>query len=162
YLWAGIAVGGGGLAYWMYKRNKQQKKDTAAVASEFGYAYGYGSEYAYGLTYEPYGYGYGPYGLGSYGYGGFTPAGGGLTNVGVQTPVPITATTNAQWSAAALGQLTSQGFDGTAVLAALGLYLVGGNLSAAQADIVRAAIAIEGYPPTASASGFPPGIHTGG
>jgi len=164
WLWGGIAVGGAATVIYMYKKNKAAEAKVQQNANQAaGYAYGYG--YGYGmepLTYEPYGYGYGPYGFGSYGYGGFTPAPGGLTGVGVSTPVPQTATTNAEWSAAALSQLTNQGYSGTSVLAALGQYLLGLNLTADQAGIVTAAIAIEGYPPVPGAGGFPPAMKTGG
>lgn len=156
---AGVAVGGYVLLH--------RKKTTPGVTAtdQYGYgaygygAYGYGANsgfYGYGSTYSPYGYGtspYGPYGYGGYGSGFSNPPGGVAT-----APPPIT--TNAQWTQAALGILTDQGYGGTAVLAALGLYLTGGHLSADQAGIVSAAIASEGYPPVAGPSGNPPGMNT--
>jgi hypothetical protein len=159
----------------MYRQNKKkqaasQAATAASQASTAGDAYGYGAGagmYAYGYgagqTYSPYGYGFGPQGLGDYGYGGaFTGVGGGYYGAGVAAPVPMVATTNAQWSQAAQSVLTNAGYSGTDVLAALGQYLIGGNLSSAQAGIVSAAIAAEGYPPQEGTDGYPPAMKTGG
>lgn len=171
----GIAVGGAGIGFYLYKQNKkkqaaaQQAQQASQAAAQAQYAYGYGSNlsqagaYGYGgLTYQPYGYGFGPDGLGDYGYGGFTPAEPGYYGAGVATAVPQTATTNAQWSQAAYSALTNAGFDGTTVLAALGQYLIGGNLTSDQASVVQAAIGAEGYPPQAGVGGYPPALKTGG
>jgi len=48
------------------------------------------------------------------------------------------------------------------VASALGAYLNGQEVNSSQVNIIDAAIGIEGYPPVAGASGFPPGIKTGG
>lgn len=166
----GIAVGGAGIAFYLYRKNKKAEAASAATAAAsqqvaygYGFGYGYGGAYAYGLTYEPYGYGFGDAGLGAYGgasgnYGyGYYGAG-----VPVQTQVPTQATTNAQWSEAAMSALSSAGYDPMTTLAALGQYLLGGNLSPAQVPIVTAAIGAEGYPPQEGANGYPPQMKTGG
>jgi hypothetical protein len=159
WVWGGIAVGGAGFAIYMYRRDKKLKDATKQAESYgYGYGYGYGSENPSAGFYTPYGYGYGPYGLGNYGYG--SGGGQGYYGGGVPAQVPQQATTNAQWSEAAMSALTTAGFDGTAVLAALGQYLVGGNLSAEQQSIVSAAIAAEGYPPVEGPGGYPPAMHT--
>ena len=146
----GLAVGGVGIIAFYIEENKK-KKAAAAAAPTSAYAYGYGSPgaYAYGygygsVAYEPEVYGYG---LGYYGYG---------TSGTVTT---VAATTNAMWSQAAVNQLTSQGYTGSDVQAALGVYLTGGQLSTAQETIVQSAIAVEGYPPQPGANGYPPAMN---
>jgi hypothetical protein len=166
WLIGGIVVGGAGIAYWIYEKNK--KAQAAAASTGSGYGYGYGA-YAYGYGQPGYGYGYGS-GAG-YGYGAF---GGGSVGGAYNAGVPgygygygsgtgggtATASTNAQWSEAAVSALTAQGYDGTAVLAALGQYLMGGSLTSDQAAIVSAAVAAEGYPPQSGPNGYPPAMHT--
>jgi hypothetical protein len=168
-VWGGIAVGGAGIAIYMYRKNKKQQaaaataQQTSANAGVAGsnYAYGYGYGYGMGQQYSPYGYGYGAYGLGAYG-GGSGQYGYGYYGAGVPTQVQQQATTNAQWSQAAVSALTNAGYDATTVLAALGIYLTGGNLTSDQASVINSAIAAEGYPPQPGASGYPPSLHTGG
>lgn len=61
--------------------------------------------------------------------------------------------TNSQWSNDALAKLTQTGsYDAGAVAAALGNYLGSQPLSSDQQSIVRAAIAVSGYPPVGSFS----------
>lgn len=152
-----VVVGG----YELYKRSK--KKTTTATPTQtgqYGYgAYGYGSAYGYGgadLQNGFYGYGFGPSGLGAYSGAGFSPYGYGYYGAGVTgSPVAVQATTNAQWTEAAVTALTAQGYSGTDVLAALGQYLLGHSLTATQSQIVDAAIAAEGYPPTPPANSSP-------
>lgn len=165
-------IGGiGGLIYaYVKSKNKAATANTAANAAASGYGYGAGSYgygnypstgYGYGAyTYEPYGYGFGPYGLGSYpGGAGF---GYGLYGAGVPVQVPTQASTNAQWSQAAISALTAQGYNGQEVLGALGPYLQGRPVNQSQVGIIQAAIAVEGNPPTEGPGGNPPGINTGG
>ena len=158
--YGGIGVGGIGVIAFMYENNKKKKAAAAAAAAaaqqqaqqQAQYAYGYGSGiYGYGgtgLSYQPEVYGYG---LGYYGYG---VSGGGV--------VTAAATTNAMWAQAAVNQLTAQGYAGTDVQAALGVYLTGGTLTSSQESIVQAAIAVEGYPPQEGANGYPPAMNVGG
>jgi len=166
WVWGGVALGGAGLAVYMYNRDKKLKAQSAAASQQsygYGFGYGYGGAYAYGQTYEPYGYGFGPLGLGAYGGSGLYGYGYyGAGTTGVQTQVPTQATTNAQWSEAAMSALTSAGYDPMTTLAALGQYLLGGNLTATQAQVVTAAIGAEGYPPQSGPDGYPPAMKTGG
>lgn len=165
-VWGGIAVAGGGVAIWMIRRNKKNQaatQQTGTTEYGYGYGYGYGSSGAYGYGssgYSPYGYGYGPFGLGA--YGGSGQYGYGYYGAGVPAQVPAQATNNAQWAQAAMSALTSAGYDATTTLAALGVYLMGGNLTQDQAGIISAALAAEGNPPNSGASGYPPAMHIGG
>jgi hypothetical protein len=155
-------VGVGGYLVWKHlKASKATPSVTPAIppantsAAGYGYgAYGYGAEYGYG---SEYGYGYGPYG---YGFGAM--GGGGYPSYyGYGTTT--TATTNAAWAQNVTAQLTNQGYSGTAILTALGLYLDGGTVvQGSQNDtIIQAAEAIGGPPPQQGAGGFPPAIHYG-
>lgn len=149
------AIGIGG--YLWYRHNKKNQATTQTPneqpATPDGIDPNTGQPFAaeYGsYTYQPEGTGYGPSGLDNYG-GGFGSGGQysdmGYYGAGVPYPVQQQATTNAQWTQAALSALTAQGYNGTTVLAALGLFLTGGHLTADQESIVRAAVAVEGYPP---------------
>jgi PASTA domain len=146
-------------------RKRIRSRDRIAAADQYGYGsqYGYGtgasSQYGYGAyTYEPYGYGFGPYGLGSYGGGGSGGSyyGYGYYGAGVGVQVPTQASTNAQWTQAAVSALTPQGYTGQQVLGALAPYLAGQPLTQDQINVVQAAIAVEGYPPVDGPGGFPP------
>jgi len=151
---------------WTLWKDKKTKKAAAAASTSasgtaasgttpYGYGYGYGA-----FAYQPYGYGYGPFGLGS--YGGSGEYGYGYYGAGepVNEEVPAAAATNAQWSEAAMTALTAAGWTGSDVLTALGLYITGSPVNATQQQIVQAAIAAEGYPPSPGASGYPPAINT--
>src|SRR5208282_167517 len=162
-VYGGVIGGGGGLIY-AYVHNKNKAKAAASAATTPNtastYAYGYGSQqYAYGSQ-----YGYGAYGYasGSGDAGIGTNYGYGYYNAGQPQEYSPQATTNAEWSAAAISALTAQGFTGTQVLGALGPYLAGQAISTSQASVVQAAIAVEGYPPVPGQNGDPPGIKTGG
>ena len=161
----GIGIGGvtvaGYLVYRQIKKGKQAAAAAAAAqdaASSSGYGYGYGMPpgqfYGYG---EPGAYGYGASGgfpAGYYGYGTPFP--------GQQPPGPTANATNAQWDQAAIAQLTSDGYDSQTVAGALGAYLHGDTVTAAQQSIIQAAIGIEGYPPDAGPNGYPPSIKVQG
>lgn len=152
---AGIAIGGVAVAGYLIYRQQKKTKTTAAQTATAASGYGYGSSQGtYGYGYYGYGepgitYGYGAsggfYPQGYYGYG--TVGGGGTPN-----------TTNAQWSQAAINQLSGEGYDGQAVSGALGAYLLGQPVDASQVNIVQSAIAVEGYPPEPGANGYPPAI----
>jgi hypothetical protein len=162
-----VVFGGGGGLIYAYVRNKNKAKAAATATPNTAstYAYGYGS-YAYGSQQYAYGnqYGYGAYGYASGGgeAGIGTNYGYGYYNAGQPQEYSPQATTNAQWSAAAVSALTAQGYTGTQILGALGPYLAGQEISATQASVVQAAIAVEGYPPVPGQNGDPPGIKTGG
>lgn len=158
----GVVVAGGALAgyqIYKYERNKkaaaQAATDTAAAAASSGYGYG-ATAYGYGASAgSAYGYGAsGGFPAGYYAYGTPAPPGG--------TPAPIAATTNAQWDQAAIQQMSGDGWDAMTVAGALGAYLNGREVNASQVNIIDAAIGIEGYPPVAGSSGYPPAIKTGG
>ena len=161
----GVVIGGGGGLIYAYVKNKN-KKNTATQTA--GNVYGYGTNtgaygaYGYGAyTYQPYGYGYGPFGLGA--YGGEGQYGYGYYGGGVPVQVPQQATTNAEWSQAAVSALTAQGYSGTQVLTALGAYLTGNQVTQDEKQqVIDPAIAAEGYPPVAGPNGYPPAVKTGG
>lgn len=143
-------------AFYLYEKHKNSAASTTATPGSYGYGYGYG------------GYGYSnpafnePYIGGEYGYGGLYGYGIG-EGYGVGSSVAPTqvVTTNAAWAQAAENYLTENGgYDPATVAAALGIYITGSTLSAAQQAVVEAAIAFEGYPPIAGASGYPPAMHT--
>lgn len=69
---------------------------------------------------------------------------------------PTRFTTNAQWTAYVSTQLQS-GYEYSAIVTALGNYLGSQPLSSDQQTIVRAAIAVGGYPPVGSFSIIPGG-----
>ena len=111
-------------------------EDASALTSQSGYITPFGAG-GQGTTYLT---------------GGPYPGGG-------QTPGGFTS--NAQWSQAAEDYLvnTASG-DANTVGNALGKYITGQVVTAAQSDIVNQAIAFEGYPPVAGANGYPPSIRT--
>lgn len=152
----GVAVIVGG--YVMLKKKNQGASGSASGAYAYGYgAYGYGA-----MTSVPLAYGYGSQGYGYYGYGG---AYGGMGGYGSPAPPSVpaqVATTNAGWAQAAESYLTSQGYASMTVAAALGKYLTGQTVNSSDQAIIEAAIAFEGYPPTAGANNYPPNIHTAG
>lgn len=75
------------------------------------------------------------------------------------TSQPGGFTSNSQWSQAAEEYLAGTvGLDATAVQAALGKYITGGNVTADQQNIIEQAIAAEGYPPQSGPNGYPPSI----
>lgn len=81
-------------------------------------------------------------------YGGYTGVSG---DAGTDTSGSIV--TNAAWSNDALTKLTDAGsYSSSDIVAALGNYLGGQPLSSDQQTIVRAAIAVSGYPPVGSFS----------
>lgn len=90
-------------------------------------------------------------------YGDEGGGGGGGGGISGSSGPPFS--TNSQWSAFALQQLTgTSGMDPGTVTDALGLYLNGQSVTAAQKQVIDDAIAVAGSPPVAAASGFPPSI----
>lgn len=164
-VYVAVAAGVFALGYAWYKHNKSSSSvaanpATGTAAASSANSYGYGA-YGYGgYTYSPNSYGYGYAALENaltgeeaYAYGYSAATGAGESGTGAPT-------TNAQWSQNAVTQLTAQGTNGATVQAALGVYLTGGQLTAAQQTVVQEAIAVEGYPPTAGAGGYPPAMNT--
>jgi hypothetical protein len=160
---AGIGIGGITLAgYMIYRQSKKSKQAAAAAATAANAAnaasgYGYGaSGYGYGQLPSPYdGYGYGATGAS----GGF-PA--GYYGYGVAEPQAFANTTNAQWTQAAIAQLTGDGYNAQTLADALGAYTEGLQVTTAQDPMVQAAIGVEGYPPVPGANGYPPSINVQG
>jgi hypothetical protein len=93
--------------------------------------------------------------------GGYYAGSGALGVSGVTPPVPGTGgfTTNGQWAQQAEADLGGIGVDPVALAAALGHYLTGSPLTTAEQTLVDQAIAEEGYPPVAGATGYPPAMH---
>lgn len=154
----GIVLVGVGVYVWL--RHKANSSGTGA----YGYsAYGYGlqqvplGEYGYGSYY---GYNLGAYAYNAYGEEVYPGVGSAVGSVGTVVGTPIAAT-NAEWAQAAEAYLSdSGGYDPTTVAAALGKYITGQSMTADQAAIAEAAIAVEGYPPQSGANGDPPAINT--
>jgi hypothetical protein len=153
----GVAIGGTVIAgYMIYK----YKKDATAEASDQtdGEDTGYGDTGDGQADYSgAYGDGGGSYYTGG-GGGGYpwppwpAPPGGGDTAI----------TTNAQWTQKSLKDLKADGYQTRPVLDALGKYIYGVGVNDAETSIIRAAIALEGYPPVEGANGYPPKIKQGG
>lgn len=163
---AGVLVGGVAVSGFMIYRYEKKAKQTAAAQATTNKAtagYGYGTGYGYGES-SQYPAGYYGYGTG-YGYGssgGFNAT--GYYGYGVPEPQGgVAATTNAQWTQAAITQLTDEGYNAESVSAALGAYTQGQSVTSAQEEMINSAIGIEGYPPDPGANGYPPSINvTGG
>ena len=88
-------------------------------------------------------------------------AGTGAEGVsGVTAPVPGTGgfTTNGQWTQQAEADMAATGVDPGTLSAALGAYINGQPATPAQVSLIDQAIAEEGYPPVAGASGYPPAV----
>jgi hypothetical protein len=155
------AAGAVVLGYVIYK-----KKKTAATAAAAQTPTPTGTTNSYGYNANTgYGYGYGSAGSG-YGYQGIQ---GGNFGEGANSAFgyyaegnPNTPQTNAAWTQACVAALSNDGYNSETVLAACGVYLTAGELTAAQVQVIQACIANEGYPPTEGAQGFPPQMHTGG
>jgi hypothetical protein len=74
---------------------------------------------------------------------GFTGNATGAINLNDPTQI----TTNAQWTKQAVSDLADKGFDTLAVSSALGKFLSRQPVTAAEAELIRDAIAFEGNPP---------------
>jgi hypothetical protein len=161
---AGVAVIG--FVWW---KKKETKASVAVSATTAGGTAGAAAANSYGYSSansNPYGYGVAnPYGYGStYGYSQPAITGGDAADAyGYYAEGnPNTPQTNAAWTQECVSQLGNDGYDAMTVTAACGIYLTGGNLTAAQASVIQACIGVAGYPPTEGPSGFPPQMHTGG
>lgn len=96
---------------------------------------------------------------GSAGLGGGGGAGGGAGG-GVPGP-PFS--TDSQWTAYAIQQLTAvSGLDAGTVTDALGAYISGAPVTAAQEQVINDAIAVAGQVPVHGAGGYPPSINVSG
>lgn len=113
---------------------------------------------ATGQTYGDEQAGYG--GAGGYGYG--DSGGGYYDGGGSGQPVPTGYTSNAQWAQAAEQYLTGNGGNAETIGNALGKYITGADVTAAQQEIIEQAIAFTGYPPVNGLGGYPPSIRLEG
>jgi hypothetical protein len=177
---AAVVIGVGGvivLIYYQSKKNAAAAASTAAAATGpnatdpnagAGY-YGGGGSYATGLQSSasyPWDGTYNntsdPYSMDSatgqtYGTEGYS---GSVSSYSGGTSGPPFST-NAQWSQYVLSYYS--GSDNLQALTdAIGLYLNGGTVSAAQQGLINDATAIGGTPPVAGPNGYPPSIRTAG
>ena len=144
YLWGAGAAIALGVVLWM----RRSTGATAALpAGDTGTAGSDQSSYT-----DPNGYAYGSSGD----YSNIDPnlmASGSpysvIPTVGASNTVTLPVT-NADWAQQAETYLTQQGYDSITVAAALGKYLMHHTMTTNQAEIVEAAIAFYGYPPTGS------------
>lgn len=90
------------------------------------------------------------------GPGAFDSSGSPAPGTG-DTPGPGSFTNNAEWASYCEAGMGSSGAD--AIAAALGKYITGGQVTAAQVVSIDEAIAIGGYPPTQGPGGRPPSIN---
>jgi hypothetical protein len=93
--------------------------------------------------------------------------GGSDSIIGTTTPDQVTNgppfTTNAAWSQYAITTLGQSGnTDPGALTDALGAYLAGGQVTAAQHILINDALAVAGSPPVTGVNGFPPSINVAG
>lgn len=131
YVYAGVAVIGGIVvyAYWNAKRNAAAEPTTSDYTGEAIDGEYVGTDYEYDGS-----------------VGGYTGATGSQPPVNVDTnPLP---STNAEWATMAVDKLTDIGYDSITASAAIGKYLARLDLTEAQADIVRQAVALLGTPPS--------------
>lgn len=143
-----LAVAGGALVILVvWLRMRQQEPATTIPPSEVnpatGYPYG-SAEDAMALAQQA-AYISPPTGPG--GGASTPPAGSGFT-------------TNAQWSQAVISYMTSAGVvaDPAMLSGALGKYIAGQPVSSVEQSLVHQAIAVQGYPPVAGATGYPPAV----
>lgn len=164
----GVTIGGVVVAGYLIWRNQQKTAQQASATDQAsqasaaaGYGYGLAHGYGYGQGYfggpwMGYGYGFGPSpfprgrGDNEGGEGGNSGSGGKGGKGGI--------TNNAEWSRAAIVELAKDGYQREAVVAALGGYLLGREVTPSQETIVQAAIAVEGYPPQSGKDNHPPAI----
>ena len=151
WTWIGGGIGALGIIYYYHKSSSAAAAaatsanttaaDTTSTDTTDSSGYGYDSQYspiddsgiaAYGVTPTPY-----------YSDTGYTT-----------TTVTPTISTNNQWAQAAETNLVNAGYDSATAAAAIGKYLLGAELTAAQVGVVQAAIGLTGQPPT------PIAIHT--
>jgi hypothetical protein len=80
-----------------------------------------------------------------------TPGGdygpGNVQYGGADISDPAQISTNAEWTAFAVAAMVQQGWDGQVAQAAIGKYLTDQVLTATEEGIVRAAVAVAGWPP---------------
>lgn len=170
-----IGLGAVVLAIAVYFRNRQNQPSAAGAdagaADELGLDSGglaaddsglldegtYPWDGTYGNPSDPYSMDTGTgQTFGNEGLGG-SLGGGGSGDTGLAPGPPFSS--NTQWSAYAIQQLTQQsGLNAGNVTRALGLYLSGKALTTAEQDIVYAAIGVAGAVPVNGPGGYPPKV----
>lgn len=87
------------------------------------------------------------------------PTGGGS---GSTPPSNIGYASNGQWVQGVISYMTSNGLveDPSKLSSALGKYITGSAPTDEEKSLITQAIAVQGYPPIAGPSGFPPNINT--
>jgi hypothetical protein len=169
----GAAIAGlvavGGLIAWHYVKKKNAATATPAATPTDQYppdgttgnpADPYSTDPATGAT-------YGDEAAGSGGtFGAFGPGGSGITmgTAGTTGTGGPPFSSNSAWTNWVITQMTTQNpaLNVGALTNALGLYVEGQPVTAAQKTLVDDARAIGGDPPVAGASGFPPSVRTDG
>lgn len=127
-----------------YASEISQYGSVSAAETAVGYGGAAGTAYASGYV----------------GTAGYPTASSYVGNPGQSTNT-VTFTSNAAWTQAAQDYLVNTvGLASSQVSTALGTYVTGGAVNAAQQGIIEQAIAAEGYPPNSGPGGFPPGIRT--
>lgn len=90
-----------------------------------------------------------------------TPTGAGGGNGGAATTT-TGYVSNGQWAQAAVQYMTAQGLvtDPSQLSSALGKYITGSPVNAAEQSLIQQAIAFQGLPPVAGPAGYPPSLNT--
>lgn len=168
-------IGVVGLLVFQYYKSRKSASATAAAAGAATSTDQFPPDGTVGNPQDPYstdpatGQTYGNESVGSGGtFGAFTGGGGvsggapgGDSSTGPTGP-PFS--NNADWTNWVIQQMQTNdpGLDVGALTNALGLYLNGQPVDAAQKTLVFDAIAVAGDPPVAGANGYPPKVQTNG
>ena len=131
WVYAGTAVVAGIViyAYWSYSRRAEEPTTSDYTGEAIDGTDYLGTDYAYDGS-----------------VGEYTGATGSQPPVYKDTnPLP---STNAEWATMAVDKLTDIGYEALTASAAIGKYLARLDLTEAQADVVRQAVALLGPPPT--------------
>lgn len=163
-----VIIGLGGVAYLIWRERTTATAAAAAApasSSSTGDASGTGTSADAGDAFPwdgTYGDSSDPYSMDTssgetYGDEGFGGGGGGGGDGTSPTGPPFS--TDAQWSQYAIQQLTSlSNVNPGPLTEALGLYLEGQKVTAAQKDYIDEAIGIAGSPPVSGPGNYPPSI----
>lgn len=144
-LWAGVGTGVLALLVWYRKRqNTSAAADTTGeINPATGYVYG-SAEDAQALEAQA-----------NYHSPSGSAGGGGGSSVSTGF------TSNSQWAQAVVQYMTDNStvVDPSQLQEALGKYLTGAPVTDTQKNLIEQAIAVQGYPPIAGTTGYPPAIN---
>jgi hypothetical protein len=144
-LWAGVGTGVLALLVWYRKRqNTSAAADTTGeINPATGYVYG-SAEDASALEAQA-----------NYQYPSGSAGGGGGSSI------TTGFTSNSQWAQAVVQYMTDNSTvtDPSQLQEALGKYLTGAAVTDTQKNLIEQAIAVQGYPPVAGTTGYPPAIN---